>query len=107
MSSESDSAAAVFLMASLAERRALRTEILASSPLARAALARSRRRSSVSGGIEIRIASPLLVGFRPSPASVMPFSMAPIVDLSHGWTVIRSYCGALTFETWLSGIELP
>ena len=82
VSSERLAEAAVFLTASFAERRVLRTAILASSPLPRAAFMRSRRRSSVSGGIARMIWTPLLVGFRPSPASVMPRSMAPMVPLS-------------------------
>ena len=79
-----------FLMrcsSSIALRRMLRTETLASSPLDLACLTRSRRRSSVSCGMATRMTLPSLVGLTPRSELRMAFSILPqlalLVGLDH------------------------
>ena len=47
-------------------------------------LGKSRRRSSVSGGTGMRMTLPSFEGLRPRSALRMPFSIAPMIELSQG-----------------------
>ena len=62
---------------SIALRRMLRMVTLASSPLPRATLTISRRRSSDSCGMTTRMILPSLLGFSPRSESRIAFSIAP------------------------------
>src|SRR6266511_2723769 len=66
-------------------RRTLRTATRASSPRSRTSFARSRRRSSVSGGKARRMTMPSFEGWSPRSEDWMAFSMAPMADRSKGW----------------------
>jgi hypothetical protein len=92
---------AILSSASLACRRMLRMETLASSPLCRATLPSSRRRSSVSCGNTTRMIMPSFVGLTPRSLSRIAFSIAPswlgsyglITAIRASATVIEAICG--------------
>ena len=94
-------------MRSLASRRALRMAILHSSPMRRTTLTRSRRRSSVSGGMGRRMIEPSFWGLSPSSDDWIAFSISPMIDLSHGWTVSSRGSGAAMVATCFSGTFDP
>ena len=56
----------------------------------------SLRRSSVRGGIDRRICSPLFEGVSPMFESMMAFSIARSMFLSHGWIRIVLASGTVT-----------
>ena len=65
------------------------------------------RRSSVSGGIGIRITLPSLLGFSPRLALWMARSIAPIWVGSNGWAAISVGSGTDKVATWFNGIWVP
>src|SRR6185437_1062760 len=74
------------LMSFMTSRRTLRTATRAFSASWRRTLVMSRRRSSVSGGIGMRMMVPAVIGFRPRSDLWMAFSMACTTVFSHGAT---------------------
>ena len=72
------------LSKSLASLRAVRIETLAASPSLLARLLSSIRLSSVSGGTLIINTSPLLVGFNPRLALIMPVAIGSSMGFSQG-----------------------
>ena len=85
----------------------LRTEIRASSPLCRASLTYSLRRSSVSSGSETRIRLPSLVGFTPRSESRRDFSIAAIEVLSYGVIRMVRASGVWNDASCCSGVGEP
>ena len=96
-----------FLKASTASRRALRRLTRAVSASCRICFTSSLRRSSVSGGIDRRICSPLFEGVRPILESMIAFSIGLIIFLSHGWIRIVFASGTVTLATPDTGVIEP
>ncbi len=74
----------------ITSRRTLRTATRAFSASCRTTLVRSRRRSSVSGGIGTRITVPAVFGISPRSDFMIAFSIACTMVFSHGVTVMRA-----------------
>ncbi len=91
----------------MALRRTLRIETLASSPFCLACLTNSRRRSSVSCGIEIRRISPLLVGFTPRSELRIAVSIGPSCACSYGFTTTIRGSGTVILDIWVIGVGDP
>ena len=87
------------LKASTASRRALRKLMRAVSASWRTCLTSSLRRSSVRGGIDSRICSPLFEGVSPMLESMIAFSIARIRFLSQGWIRMVLASGTVTLAT--------
>ena len=96
-----------FFKASIASRRALRTLTLAVSPSPLHCFASCLRRSSVKGGIPIRIISPLFSGMIPNSESIIAFSITRNILLSQGFIAILRASGVVTAATLLMGTMLP
>src|SRR5699024_9179012 len=94
-------------MASLAWRRALRTDTRASSALALASLVYSLRRSSVSSGSTIRTTLPSLAGLTPRSESRIAFSIDDIDDLSNGVMMTIRASGTCTVASCMIGVWAP
>ena len=86
----------IFSSASLTERRMLRIETLASSPLDLANLMYSLRRSSVNCGKLMRIETPSLLGLIPKSDSRSAFSIDDIAPLSKGLMIATRASGTWT-----------
>jgi len=106
-SSDTDLSFSIFFRCSFASRRTLRMATRAFSASWRTTLIRSRRRSSVSGGIGTRITSPAVAGFSPRSESRMAFSTTGTIFFSQGCTVIVRASASVTLATWFSGIGEP
>ena len=96
-----------FFRESLASRRTLRTATLASSVYLRATLTSSLRRSSVSGGMLMRMMRPSLTGVRPRSDLRMAFSTTEMPPLSQGWMVMVRLSGTATEAIWEMGVGVP
>ena len=79
-------------------------ETFASSAFVFATLMNSRRRSSVSCGIEMRITVPSLEGLTPRSESRIARSMIPSVCLSYGVTRAIRGSGTVMDASWLIGV---
>ena len=64
---------------------------------------RSFRRSSVSGGMLIRITLPSLFGLTDSSDFWIAFSISPSTERSQGWMITRRASGIEMVATWLIG----
>src|SRR5258706_87027 len=96
-----------FLMASLPSRRIFRTAVRCSSSTLCRCFTMSWRRSWVRAGTGTRIILPSFIGFSPSSAERIAFSITPICDGSKGCTVIICGSCACTCAIWFSGICEP
>ena len=85
----------------------LRIETRLSSALCRATLMYSLRRSSVRSGKTTRMTTPSLFGLTPRSLSRIDRSIAPIDDLSNGWTMTIRGSGMLNEASWFSGVWVP
>src|SRR6185503_5219243 len=86
--SSSDTCSAFFTLP-IASVRECRMETFPSSASLCITFTSSLRRSSVRGGMGIRMITPSWAGLSPRLDAAMPFSMGTISDLSHGCTVSR------------------
>ena len=85
----------------------LRAAVLWFSSTVCRCLTRSRRRSSVSGGMGTRMSLPSLAGLKPSSAARMAFSMACVMEGSKGWTTMSVGSGVASLATWFTGVAAP
>ena len=67
----------------------------------------SRRRSSESSGKITRMIDPSLDGFTPRSLFLIAFSIAPIDDLSNGWTMTIRGSGMWNEASWFTGVCVP
>src|SRR5215210_4624339 len=85
-------------------RRMLRTATRPCSAMLCTIFTRSRRRSSVSSGMESLITLPSLFGVNPMSDSRIAFSICLIEFLSYGVIVSSRASVAETCDSWLSGV---
>ena len=67
----------------------------------------SLRRSSVRGGMLIRMTFPSLFGFTESSDFWIAFSIAGSTDRSQGWMITSRASGMDSVATWFRGTLLP
>jgi hypothetical protein len=79
----------------------------ASSAYFRQTLTSSRRRSSLSGGITMRMTEPSLEGVTPRSDCRIAFSIAPKSERSHGWMTSIRGSGTEIFPTCEIGVGTP
>ena len=91
----------------MASRRALRTLTLAFSASCFDCLTSALRLSSVNGGIDSLMISPLFSGVMPNSESKMAFSITLNMDFSQGVITMVRASGTEILATLESGAKLP